>query len=562
MPGCRTVIPAMASPAPGRLDKAAQVFAVVLLGYWTAYVLAAPVTVWDSHTYNLSRLVIAWHGGLFGNTAWNYEVQAAYPWTFDALHYPLVRLGWAVALPSFLCFLGSLLIVRLRLAGTAWEPCFWWCALAWLALPTFMFQATSTKNDVAVLFGVASWYYAYTQWTEKRSVLSLIAMAIALGFTAGAKSLGLLFDVPLIVFTGWQLVRRDRRHLTLFGGALLSALVLFGSVEIYMNNMLLFRRPLGGDLARRHSQADGLAGAAANFVRYIFGSAALGDGASPPRVPLLPRLEGISRATLGALGLANRGYRWDFSDENLEFLGDGSEAGSNFGVFGLVSLAGSLLVFVRMGTGSRAWRLAATGLLALSIVCAGVVWMPWNMRFLVVPFALFGVNAGMFFGERRRHPALRAAGLILMGFCATAYPLLSLNKGPQHIVLSLRDREAMEFKEFPAMRGVYDEVRRQARRAARGTVLLVHAGGDAWTLPFLASSSWMALPTPQLTAADIRAHAERYPDADILVLVMNLDPDRATVEHLELIRAFPDAGSLIYRIRRGTTNGLADPVGG
>ena len=87
--------------------------ASLILAYWALYAIVAPVTVWDSHTYNLARLLLAERGGLFGNELWNDHRQQSFVWAFDAVHYPLLKIAWGVALPSFLCFVGVLVVVFL-----------------------------------------------------------------------------------------------------------------------------------------------------------------------------------------------------------------------------------------------------------------------------------------------------------------------------------------------------------------------------------------------------------------------------------------------------------------
>ena len=151
-------------------------------------------------------------GGLFGNELWNDHRQQSFVWAFDAVHYPLLKIGWGVAFPSFLCFVGVLVVVflisresrrplryvrasssneltrpkcskgtshrlieaaeRFGLSATGW-----WHCLSLLALPTLVFQATSTKNDVAILFGTLCWYYALLLWRREKRARYLVLMA-------------------------------------------------------------------------------------------------------------------------------------------------------------------------------------------------------------------------------------------------------------------------------------------------------------------------------------------------------------------------------------------------
>jgi hypothetical protein len=45
--------------------------------------------------------------------------QIVFPWTFDAVHYPFLKIGWGMAAPSFLCFLG-LVVMVFYLVSTRW----------------------------------------------------------------------------------------------------------------------------------------------------------------------------------------------------------------------------------------------------------------------------------------------------------------------------------------------------------------------------------------------------------------------------------------------------------
>ena len=241
----------MMAPAEPKLELAAwrrvvPAAVVVLLTYWTVYSVVTPVTVWDSHTYNLARLLLARSDGLFGNELWNTPRQVAFPWSFDAVHYPFLAWfrGWGVALPSYLCFVGILATVHQSVTEWRGPRTAWWCSLTLFALPTLMFQASSTKNDLAVVFGIACWFHAWRWWRESGARAAPWWMAAALGFAAGAKSSGVLLAVLLGVFTLWQL-RASRVRLAEHAVALALAALLLGSVETYVNNRIVYGYWLG-----------------------------------------------------------------------------------------------------------------------------------------------------------------------------------------------------------------------------------------------------------------------------------------------------------------------------
>lgn len=141
---------------PG-VERAVKWAVILLVGYWAVYALVVPVTIWDAHVYNVARLLIARDGGLFGNAAWSIVQQDEYPWGFDAVHYPFVLLGFGYALPSFFCLIGVLVIVFQLVRKSRGEKAAWWCCLALLSLPDLVYQATSTKTDIPLLFGIFCW---------------------------------------------------------------------------------------------------------------------------------------------------------------------------------------------------------------------------------------------------------------------------------------------------------------------------------------------------------------------------------------------------------------------
>src|ERR1700686_2817122 len=84
---------------------------ISILLYWGVCVLLLPVTTSDCQVYNLARISIAEREGFWQDDAWNSIREVNYPWVFNAIHYPLLKVGWVFGLPSFLAFLGLLLIV-------------------------------------------------------------------------------------------------------------------------------------------------------------------------------------------------------------------------------------------------------------------------------------------------------------------------------------------------------------------------------------------------------------------------------------------------------------------
>jgi hypothetical protein len=148
-----------------------------ILAYWGIFALIAPVTNSDSQVYNLARLIVTERAGFWQDTAWNSVRQVIFPWTFDAIHYPLLKIGWGFALPSFLAFLGLLIIIFYLVARRYGSNVALWSILTLLAMPTVMLQATTTKNDLVVAFGAGCWLYSIVRFQRNQRQFFLFAAA-------------------------------------------------------------------------------------------------------------------------------------------------------------------------------------------------------------------------------------------------------------------------------------------------------------------------------------------------------------------------------------------------
>ena len=145
--------------------------------------------VWDSHVYNLAELLIARHGGLFGNPDWTLSPAGPFPVGVRRTALSISRprwLGWRS--PASPVLSESRLSSSGSKGASIGPSAAWWCILTLFSLPTLMYQASSTKNDLAVIFGVACWYYAYWHWRREPAREWIWWMAIALGFGLGKSA--------------------------------------------------------------------------------------------------------------------------------------------------------------------------------------------------------------------------------------------------------------------------------------------------------------------------------------------------------------------------------------
>ena len=498
-----------------------------LILYWAVFALVAPVTTWDSHAYNIARIPIALEGGLFGNHGWNYYAQISHPWSFDALHLPFFWLGWGTSIPTYLCFIGTLAIVW-RIVKTYRGPdTATLCALGMFSMPTFIYQATSTKNDWSVVFGLACWFYCL--WLHRQAPKTRLPflMACSLAFAAGAKTTGVFFLILAASATIW-ILRRNRRDALQFGIGLIAALLLWGSVETYINTALVYGKPFGPTAqVEKLTNRDGVRGALANGIRYAFG--VVNFGVDQRGSGFLKR---ACAGTLRITGLHDVGYKGaprGFDDSNFTLLKTGWEAGSDFGVLGFLSFVGSVWIVLRGGWRTKEWRLAASGFVCLGILCAILAWQPWNFRFLLLPFLLFLLAFLLVLSvhfEKKAWLQLLALLVILHG--VFLYPIGSFNKAPRDLWAAIFHRDDATFKERPGMQAVVQAVR-DTVADEHMSILFLDAGADAWVLPFFQIKKLHVLPRPRIREAPLpNGLLHDGESAGLLVLNVPFKPEQET----------------------------------
>jgi hypothetical protein len=502
------------------LEDALRWVVGILLAYWGLFALLTPVTVWDSHTYNLARLSVARLDGLFGNSLFLNGRQIIFPWSFDSIHLPFLSVEWGYALPSYLSLTGIAWIVFQILHRTVGSRTAWLGVFALFAMPTVIFQATSTKNDLGLVFVAIFAAYALFRYCEKMNSQWLLLSAVAVGFLPGIKSTGIALAFFLTVGTIWVLRRNIRTLASWFAAAALS-FCLLGSLEIYINNVLLYANPLGNTgLVRHLSNQDGPAGALANLIRYVFGFINPGW----PVDPIWSRnLEAASRAVLEVLGLTGQGLHSNYSEATVIFLRNGGETGSNFGPLGAATMAISAWLVIRFRRNQHACWIALAGWVLLGATAFTVPWMEWNMRFLMLPAILFVAAALMALAPyiEQKWWVFTGVFLVLL-YSAIVFPLSSFNKHPVDLVNAVQNRERQTLRERPTMQEVFDAVR-EMNSVYPDRPWLLHVGLDSWVLGLLEMSEVNFRPEPVLDTQDLNTASAGSESGSVMILVLNRD---------------------------------------
>lgn len=541
------------STLPTTLDFCVRWAVFLLVVYWGVFALLAPITVWDSHVYNLGRLAVAERGGLFGNTLWTSERQVMFPWSFDAIHLPFLHIGWGYALPSFACLLGTAWILFQIIRRVSGSRTARLAVLALFAMPTVIYQATSTKNDMGLVFVAACAAYGLFRFREQMNPRWLVLSAVAVGFLPGIKTSGLPLAIFLAGATFWLLRGRYR----LLAGWVIVATASFcllGSLEIYINNVRLYSHSLGPPLfVHPHANNDGLAGIVANTIRYVFGLINLGW---PPysHEPIWQlSLETMCRDLLQTLHLTDKGCRPEFPDRMMRFLKTGWEAASDFGPLGTAAMVASTMSVLTFRKNKPACWTALAGWALLAVTAATTAWMPWNMRFIMLPLILFVAASLLTLTRPIAQMSWVYAGIVVfILYGATVYPLCSFNKRPVDMVNAVRNREAVTLKERASMQEVFDAVRR-SHADSPATPWLLHAGSDSWVFGLLTMTNPKFDVVQQIEANTLNA-AAASPSGEVLILVLNRTWSHpATTEQMrQLIRFKWEKDSGIYAWRTPT----------
>ena len=516
---------------------------VAITVYWGLLAVALPVTNVDSQIYNLGRLAVAENAGFWQRNAWNSINQVVFPWTFDAVHYPFLKIGWGMAVPSFLCFLGLVVMVFYLVSRRWGTNVGLWSVLSLLAMPTIMLGATTTKNDLVIVFGVGCWLYSLVRFQRSQSKFFIFTAALSLAFTTGSKTYAVPICVLLIFVTAW-IWRKEVRTLLAFAGFFVLSVVLFGSIETYVLSKQIYNHPLGPPRGVYYSMnRDGLQGAAANFIRYYLGNFSLGVDGYANQSGLSTFLESKCRKILHNLHLYNVGYCIFWDDDTFHFDKGGLDSTSDFGLIGFAALLICSVYIWRPTWRNPRWTVIASGFAGLALICFTIGWMPWNARFLCLSFVLFGVAmAIIIFGELGRGLWLRRAFGVLIIWSAFTLPLLCIDRRPIDLARAFYARENVTFDQNPYLQQVYDDVIALERKET-GVWFLI-ASDHSCILPFFAPQKKPWILAPQWE--QILKFPRLEKDVPLFVLVLNR-PIPADLP-VEIVKQYAD-NTYILRMR-------------
>jgi hypothetical protein len=487
------------------LSKWVICLTLLLLTYWSLFALLAPVTVWDSQTYNLARLPLTQMGGLFHNPYWNTERQISFPWSFDAIHLPFLWFDIGCSLPSLACFLGTAWMVFRMIARHSNSSFAWLSLLAMLSMPMLVYQSVSSKNDIPLAFLLTSVVYALWNYQSDKNKYWVVIAAICIGFMPGIKSSGLGFSFLSGLYAIWKLRQEPPALLFSFLTSTVLFFILLGSVEIYIHNYLAYHSLIGSEsFAYFHMNKDGIAGAIANALRYTcdFFSLPNSPAISTKHTAIITEYNHFLREWCNQIlsfpHWNNLGYALHFDISNFLAPKWMQETETNFGTTGALFFICASMQFFTFRLKQPVWQLSLAGWLAFGMICFTVGWMPWNNRFLMPAMLAFCMASMLGYHVTVQNSVfLRFLLIVLLSFGSINTIRLSCDKTPLNLIRSITNRRQERFKERPEFKDVYLAVK-QFHNENPNVPWVLCAGGDSWTLPFLTIHNLPISADPQL----------------------------------------------------------------
>jgi hypothetical protein len=523
-----------------------------------ALALLVPEGNSDSMRYNLARvLLFEQERSLFPEHFSEFH-QVVLPVGGDLLRHYILRFHTDVGVALFnlaaivavasAAYAGGRLVANRPAAVTAT----WIVATA----PLFVFQATGTKPDLLLAAVAAVALVVGERIARDPRGPDLLILAVLLAFGIAVKTTFLAFAAPLgaASLAGLAWPRSSRAG----GGSIgvrwwlasVMAGVLITPLWLFAHNWARWGHWAGPPtFVAWHTQPDGLKGTAANFVRYAVQSVHV----LTPIDLLAERMCGRSvSATLQAVYNQANGRAFAHAGiavPRLELVqsaprwGDG-ENGAFFGPLGFLIVGPACLFSIARGRGlpRRAGGIAVACTL---LICAWVAWMPWNGRFLAMPFGATGPCVAWTLQTLSTRTsiqrALRAVAIAILyyGCCFNKEkdlvglrPLVDLIVGRATASETLatgilprthwgRDRDFAARRHFGD-----DRVALVSRIWPSGARVALVTGGATWIFPFLQRR-------PDVHFIPLRPRAALAVPADYMLCVDVPCPPRAGAKEVE-----------------------------
>lgn len=382
-----------------------RLISLILFFAWLYLALQAillPPGNWDSMTYNLARvLLFQQEKSLYLNDVTTPR-QAIFPVGSDILHHIFLRFynDYGIGIFSFLAYLSVVLGTYALSQKYASPKISLMSTLVISSLPEFVYQSTSTKNDIMTVAVAIFCFLTVHRLLENLNLLDVCLLILGFCFGISAKTTFMAFLIPFVVFFGILLFKKynlgiwlkliwQNRWYFIF---LVIPVFILSQIWLFIHNHNVWGGWSGSDdFSSFHQHQDGLKAALANLIRYLFQSIHL----LPPGDILWQKILGFSlreglkkiynlliTPLMGTAGMhPNSSFNINWSpNEDLSW----------FGLWGWLLIIPGVIYSAIIGR--KFLRAVSFTLLSyIFIVSYKVAWMPWNNRFMSLFFASSGV---------------------------------------------------------------------------------------------------------------------------------------------------------------------------
>ena len=209
--------------------------------------------------------------------------QAVFPVGSDILHHIFLRFytDYGIGIFSFLAYvsigLGTYALCR-RYTSSQISLM---ATLVIISLPEVVYQSTSTKNDIITAATAIFCFLTVHRLLEKLTLTDVILLTLGLAFGISAKTSFLGFILPFSLFFGLLLLKKYKVGVLIKLIAdnslpfilLIIPIVILSQLWLFIHNHYFLGGWSGAEtFTSIHKQSDGLKGAVANLVRYVFQS--------------------------------------------------------------------------------------------------------------------------------------------------------------------------------------------------------------------------------------------------------------------------------------------------
>ncbi|MDJ0530964.1 MAG: glycosyltransferase family 39 protein [Xenococcaceae cyanobacterium MO_207.B15] len=403
-----------------------KIISLIIISVWIYLCLQAillPPGNWDSMTYNLARVLLFQQEKSIFLTQVSYEPQAVHPVGADILHHAFLRFytDYGIGIFSFLAYLsiafGTYALAR-RYASRQYS---FVATLIIISLPELVLQSTSTKNDIFTVASAIFCLISVHRIITRINLDNLLLLPVGLAFGISCKTTFIAFAFPFVCFFSILVLKKYSfsyllniiKKYKLNFGFIILPIFIFLPILTYLHNYLHFGTWAGSfESLQWHQQSNGLRGALANLVRYVFQSIdflEISNLISINSKNIYQVLFDIYSIFFNSLfGQDGINKEFTFAITSLT-----SEDMSWFGPFGFFIVIPS--IFYCLIKGDLYLRSLSLNLLSyIVIVSYKLAWQPFNNRF----FSLFFVSSGVLIAYSLQQFKIKSILLKLLTFLA------------------------------------------------------------------------------------------------------------------------------------------------